>query len=474
LKTFIDRNFLLHSDQARHLYHDYARDMPVFDFHTHLSIEEIANDVCFPSITQAWLKYDHYKWRLMRSSGIGERDITGDASDKQKFRMFAKTLPYAIRNPVYHWGALELSRYFGVNEILDESNADGIFDKTGEMLRSNDYSARNLLRMMNVRTVCTTDDPVDDLALHGKIREDRFDIRVSPTFRPDKALKIEDRDGFSAYLDKLRSVSGIEIRNYGTLIEAIGKRHDFFDQNGCFLSDHALDEVFFEDSTEAEKNLIIDKLLLKKELNGEETQKYKTAVFLEICRMNHARNWAQQFHIGALRNNNSLLYERMGADKGFDSIRDGAIAVPLNRLMDALYAEGKLAKTILYNLNPAHNEVLLTAMGNFQCDAEIPGKVQYGPAWWFLDSRDGMERQLMSLGNSGMLSRFVGMATDSRSLLSFPRHEYFRRVLCAVLGGDMSRNEIPDDIPFIGGIVQDICYHNAARYFERNAHARDQ
>lgn len=465
MKQFLDDNFLLQTKTAEKLYHEHAAKMPIIDYHCHLIPEQIACNRQFENITQPWLYGDHYKWRAMRTNGVDERYCTGDASDWEKFEKWAETVPYTMRNPLYHWTHLELKRYFGVNEILNMDTAKGIYERTSAMLKSNNYRVQGLLGMMNVEVVCTTDDPVDNLEYHKKIAADRVKIKVIPAWRPDKAMAVENLETYNTYIDKLSEVSGIEVKTYQSLIQALKKRHDFFAANGCKLSDHGIENFYAEEYTDSEIESIFLKARKKVTLTLTELLKFKSAVLYDMAILDHEKGWVQQFHIGAMRNNNYRLFTKLGPDIGFDSIGDYPIAIPMSRFLDKLDKGNKLTKTIIYNLNPADNEIVATMLGNFQ-DGTIPGKIQFGSAWWFLDQKDGMEKQLNALSTLGLLSRFIGMLTDSRSFLSYPRHEYFRRILCNLLGKDVENGELPNDLPFIGKMVEDICYNNAKNYFE--------
>ncbi len=456
-------DFLLENDFAAGLYHQFAAGLPIIDYHNHLPPEEIAVDKQFGNITQVWLQGDHYKWRAMRANGVEEYYITGAASDWEKFEKWAETVPYTLRNPLFHWTQMELRRYFGVNALLKKENATAIYEQCNEMLQSPEFSVRNLLRKMKVEVVCTTDSPADDLRWHRQLAEEGFEIKMLPAFRPDKAIYIE-KEGFPAYMDELGAAAGIRITNFQSLLGALQKRIDFFHENGCRLSDHGLEQACAEDFTEREVDNILQKRLSGRQLEQEQALRYMSALMFHLGKMYHARGWVQQFHLGALRNVNTRMLKRLGPDAGFDSIGDFTHAGALGRMLDRLDRENSLAKTILYNLNPRDNEVFATMAGNFN-DGSIPGKMQYGSAWWFLDQLDGMEKQINVLSNMGLLSRFVGMLTDSRSFLSFPRHEYFRRLLCNILGRDVQRGYLPADMPWLGKVVQDICYYNARQYF---------
>jgi glucuronate isomerase len=467
MKPFLDDNFLLQSKTARILYHDYAAKMPIIDYHCHLNPADIAADRKFENLTQIWLYGDHYKWRAMRTNGIQEKDITGNATDYKKFEKWAETVPYTLRNPLYHWTHLELKRTFGIEKILNPGTAREIFDEASEKLRSDEYSVRNLLRKYQVKLLCTTDDPVDNLEFHRKIRANGYEIQVLPTWRPDKAMAVENQESYNQYLDKLSVVTGIEIIRFSDLMNALLKQQKYFQEYGCVLSDHGIEKIYCDDCSEAEVRSIFNKVRGGNTLEKNDVYKFKYAMLLELAQMDHAFNWAQQFHIGAIRNNNTHMFKQLGPDTGFDSIGDAAIALPLARFLDKLNTRQKLTRTVLYNLNPVDNEVFATMLGNFQ-DGSVPGKMQLGSGWWFLDQKDGMERQLTALSNLGLLSRFVGMLTDSRSFLSYPRHEYFRRILCNMFGNDVEQGELPADLDWIGKIVQNICFSNARDYFGFN------
>lgn len=465
MKAFLDENFLLESKVAEELYHTHAAKMPIIDYHCHLPPNEIADDKKFKSITEIWLNGDHYKWRAMRTNGVSEKFCTGDASDYEKFQKWAETVPFTIRNPLYHWTHMELKNPFGVHEVLNGASAKAIFDKCNEKLQQDAFSVRNLLTHFNVKVICTTDDPVDDLVYHQKIRKDGFAIKVLPTFRPDKILNTGNSKAFLAYVQQLADVSNVDITNYTTLIEAFKRRHDFFHENGCRLSDHGLEKMIAEDYTTQEVEAIFLKLLQGKAVNAHEALQFQSAVLYDLALFDHEKGWTQQFHLGALRNNNSRMMRILGPDTGFDSIGDFSQAVPLAKFLDRLDSSDHLPKTILYNLNPRDNEVMATMAGNFN-DGSTPGKIQYGSAWWFLDQKDGMEKQMNALSNLGLLSRFVGMLTDSRSFLSYSRHDYFRRILCNLLGKDVANGELPEDMDWLGQVVENICYNNANEYFQ--------
>jgi glucuronate isomerase len=464
MKTFLDENFLLNSPVAEYLYHQHAEKMPIIDYHCHLNPEEIAEDINFENITQAWLSGDHYKWRAMRANGINEKYCTGNASDEEKFLKWAETVPFTIRNPLYHWTHLELKRYFNIDSLLNPGSAKEIYQTTSSMLRQPEFSVRNILRKMHVVTVCTTDDPVDSLEYHKKIKQDGFEVKILPAWRPDAAMNVENARQYNDYIDKLSNVVGFDIHTYDQLIEALHIRHEYFHQNGCRLSDHGVETLFSEDYSLEQIRSYFSKIRSGKSLENIEIIKFKSAMCFEFALMDYSKGWVQQWHIGALRNNNTRIFNTLGADKGFDSIGDFPIAIPLARFLDHLDQNNNLGKTILYNINPSDNELIATMTGNFQ-DGIIPGKIQMGAAWWFLDQKDGIEKQLNALSNMGLLSRFVGMLTDSRSYLSYPRHEYFRRILCNVIGNDVMNGEIPYDKELLGQMVENISYFNALNYF---------
>ena len=464
-QNFITEDFLLHSKAAKTLFHEYAKDMPIFDYHSHLPPEQIANDVKFENITQVWLYGDHYKWRLMRTFGINEEYITGDKSDYDKFISWSRTVPYTIRNPIYHWTHLELKDYFGISDrVLNPKNADYIYKKCNDLLQTDDFTVKNLLKRFNVKIVCTTDDPTSNLEYHKKIKEAKFEIKVLPTFRPDKGMAVESSKVFNEWVDILESVTNTTINNYDTYISALKERHNYFHDIGCRLSDHGMETIFAENYSDSEISDIFRKIRAGNELGYNEILKFKSAIMIKFGLMDHEKNWTQMLHIGAMRNNNSRLFRSLGPDAGFDSIGDYKVARSLSTFLDILDNGDKLPKTILFNINPKENGTLASMVGNFQ-DGTIPGKIQYGPAWWFLDTKIGMTNQINILSDMGMLSKFVGMVTDSRSFLSYPRHEYFRRILCNLLGDEIEKGEIPNDLELIGNIVKDICYNNAKNYF---------
>ena len=465
MKPFLDDDFLLATGIAQTLYHEYAKDMPIFDYHCHLPSSEIAEDKKYDNLSQIWLKGDHYKWRAMRTNGISESMITGNATDVEKFDSWAAMVPYTIGNPLYHWTHMELQRYFGISDLLSPGTSRYIYSKTMNALQQDDFSVKSLLVKSNVKVICTTDDPVDSLRNHIKIRKDGdLDTKVLPTYRPDKAMAFENTLELNKYLEKLSDVSGIKITDYDSYLDALKNRHDFFNSFGCRISDHALVLPIYKKSNSDDRDRIFKKVLKGGTLETEEIVKLKTAVLQGIGRMNFKAGWTMQIHFGAIRNNNSRMYSSIGPDSGFDSIADGEVAKPLSKFLDSLDKTNELPKTIIYALNPRDNYLIGTMIGNFQ-GGEIPGKIQFGSGWWFNDQKDGMEIQMSSLANLGLLSRFVGMLTDSRSFLSFPRHEYFRRILCNLIGNWVENGEAPEDYNLLGKMVEDISYNNAVNYF---------
>ncbi|MCM1989158.1 glucuronate isomerase [Oceanirhabdus seepicola] len=464
MKKFMDDNFLLNNNAAIELYHNHARKMPIYDYHCHLSSKEIAENKSYKNITELWLGGDHYKWRAMRSNGIEEKFITGNANDYDKFKAWAKTMPCCIGNPLYQWSHLELKRYFNIDELLSENTADVIWNRCNEMLNSEEFTARELIKKSNVEVICTTDDPIDSLEYHKIIRNDEsFDVKVLPTFRPDKAINICN-DGFSDWINKLSQVSGIKIESYEDFLNALENRINYFNIEGCRISDHSLECVFYEEATEEEIEDIFIKAISNGTLTKLEENKFKTRTFIFLGKVYSTLGWAMQIHIGALRNNNTRMFNLLGPDSGFDSIGDYSVAYPLSKLLNSMDMENNLPKTILYCLNPRDNEVIGTMIGNFQ-GGGIPGKIQFGSGWWFNDQKDGMIRQMTALSNLGLLSRFVGMVTDSRSFISYTRHEYFRRVLCNFVGEWVEKGEVPYDMELLGGMIEDICYNNSKKYF---------
>ncbi len=462
MANFINPDFVLQGKTAQKLYHDYAEKLPIVDFHCHLSPKLIAENHQFESLGQIWLEGDHYKWRAMRTNGVDEEFCTGKASFRDKFQKWAETVPSTIGNPLHHWTHLELARYFDIYELLSPANAGKIYDQATEMLQQDSFRTQNLIKKMNVAVIGTTDDPIDTLEYHKALQG--FSVKVRPTFRPDNVLKTEDAQFFNGYIQKLEAVSGKTIKMLADLIEVLDERHAFFHEMGCKASDHGLDRLYYTPNFAAGADKSFEKLRNGQSLTDEETEGYRTYVMYELCKMNHKRGWVQQFHLGAMRNNNTRMFKKLGADVGFDSIGNSQDANKISRFMDLLDTEDKLAKTILYNLNPADNEMFVTMLGNFQ-DGRTPGKIQYGAGWWFLDQKVGMEKHLRDLSVLGLTARFVGMVTDSRSFLSYPRHEYFRRILCNHLGTEIDQGLIPNDQALLKTVVEDICYNNPMNYF---------
>lgn len=464
MKPFLDEHFLLKNATAQRLYHEYAKDMPIIDYHCHLPQSQIAADKRFDNLTQIWLYGDHYKWRAMRTNGVDESYCTGNKPDYEKFVQWAKTVPYTMRNPLYHWTHLELQRYFDVYDLLNEETAKDIYEHCSAKLRTPDFSVRNLLRKMNVVLVCTTDDPADDLNDHQSLKKEGFEIPVLPAFRPDQAMNADNAANFKKYVQRIEQAANVSISTFSDYLSALKQRHDFFASVGCGVSDHGLEELYAEEYTESLISQLFDKLMKGQQLEAQEIRQFKSAMLVYFAEWDWEKGWVQQFHLGALRNNNTRLLQQLGPDTGWDSIGDFQQGRALSKFLGRLDSQNKLAKTILYNLNPADNELMATMVGNFN-DGSVAGKVQFGSAWWFLDQKDGMIKQMNALSNMGLLSRFVGMLTDSRSFLSFPRHEYFRRILCNLFGEEVEAGELPNDIRWIGKMVQDICYYNARNYF---------
>lgn len=461
--SFIHDDFLLSSKAASRLYHEFASDEPILDYHNHLPPKDIAEDRQFQNLHEIWLEGDHYKWRAMRCNGVPEELITGRAEPFEKFKAWAATVPQTLRNPLYHWTHLELKRYFGIDELLSEKTAPAIWEQTCEQLARPEMSARGILRRCKVRALCTTDDPTDDLAHHRRCAADGFEAGVFPTFRPDKALAVHQTAAWNAWCDRLSEASGIEVRSHGAMLDALKQRHDFFHSTGGRLSDHGLNHCHASFVSEAEAARIFDKARAGKAVTAEEQDQYASNIMLHAGRLNAEKGWTMQLHLGPIRNNNSRLAAQIGADVGCDSIGDWPQAQPLSRFLDRLDSENLLPKTVLYNVNPSANFVFATMAGNF-ADGAIPGKVQFGSGWWFLDQKEGMEWQINALSNLGLLSRFIGMLTDSRSFMSFPRHEYFRRTLCNLLGADIESGLIPADFDLVGGMVRNICFENARKF----------
>jgi glucuronate isomerase len=465
-REFVHKDFLLRTKRAKTLYHDYAESQPIIDYHCHLSPKDIAENRQFENLTQIWLNGDHYKWRAMRTCGVDERFITGTASDWEKFAQWAETVPKTLRNPLFHWTHLELKRPFGITDrLLDQRTAKSIWDECNQKLATPQFSAQAILRQMNVEVVCTTDDPIDSLEYHILNSKASGAARMFPAFRPDKALAVENSGAFNRYVKLLSGAADIDITSFNRFVEALRLRADYFSEHGCRVSDHGLDTMYSEEYTDAQIKSIFKKLLHKKTLNTDEVRAFKSALLYELGIINWEHKWIQQFHVGAMRNTNARMVRTLGPDTGYDSIGDEPVAKPMAKLFSRLDDAGKLARTIIYNLNPRDNEVYASMVGNFQ-EGSLPGKMQYGAAWWFLDQKVGITRQIEALSTMGVLGQFVGMITDSRSFLSYPRHEYFRRLICDILGTEMEEGLLPDDIGLVGSLVRDICYGNAKRYFE--------
>lgn len=463
--SFITEDFLLENKYAKTLYHGYAASQPIIDYHNHLAPDQIAENKIFENITSIWLAGDHYKWRAMRALGISEKYITGQANDWEKFEKWAYAVPYTMRNPLYHWTHLELKRYFGIHDTLNQNNGREIYDLTNSQLQSPEFSTQGLLSKMNVKVVCTTDDPTDNLIHHQNFAKQGTGLKMKPAFRPDKAFAVENPLTYHSYIEKLSAASSISISSYDDLLAALQNRIEFFHQVGGRLSDHGLESLYFESNSKLDLDTIFKKAISAQVLSKEEISFFKYRTLIELGKMYHAKGWVQQFHLGALRNNNTRSLTKLGPDTGFDSIGDFSQASALSGFLNELDKSDQLAKTVIYNLNPSDNEVIATMAGNFN-DGSVKGKIQFGSAWWFLDQKDGMEKQINSLSNIGLISCFVGMLTDSRSFLSFPRHEYFRRILCNLFGRDIANGELPNDEQWIGKIISDICYNNANEYFD--------
>ncbi len=466
MKPFIHKNFLLQTKTAESLFHNHSKSLPIIDYHCHLVPKMVAEDHKFRSITELWLGEDHYKWRALRTNGVAEYYITGEASDWEKFEKWAETVPYTLRNPLYHWTHLELKTAFGIDKILKPETAREIYEECNEKLSQPKFSSREFMRSYNVETVCTTDDPIDSLEYHIQTKNSGFEIKMLPTWRPDKAMAVEDPIAYRKYLDALSSVSGINIKSFKDVVDALIKRHEFFQEQGCKLSDHGLEEFYAEDYTESEIENIFSKVYDGKILNDLEIRKFKSAMMIEFGIMDANTGWTQQFHYGVIRNNNTKMFKSAGPDTGFDSIGEFNTAKTMAKYFDRLNSIDKLTKTIIYNLNPGANEMVCTMAGNFQ-DGSIPGKIQFGAGWWFLDQKDGMEKQMNTLSLLGLLSRFVGMLTDSRSFVSYARHEYFRRIMCNLIANDLENGEIPiSEIRQVEKMVRDISYYNAKSFFD--------
>ena len=467
MKKFLDQDFLLNTDSAKQLYHDYAAALPIIDYHCHLPPKQIAKNHGFENLTEIWLRGDHYKWRAMRMNGIHESFITGDKSDWEKFLKWSETVPYTLRNPLYHWTHLELQRYFGIDKILQASTAKEIYEHCNQKLQTSEFRVHGLLKKMNLEYICTTDDPTDSLEHHQEIQKTGLNIKVSPAFRPDQAMAIGDPAVFKSWLEKLGKSTNISITRFQLLLDALKNRHDYFHSNGCRISDHGLERFYNVEWAELELENIFQKVISNKKPEASEVEKFQSALLLQFAEWDFEKGWVQQYHIGALRNNNSRMLNTLGPDTGWDSIGDFPQATALSTFLNSLDKNNHLARTVLYNNNPTDNELMATMIGNFN-DGSFPGKVQWGSAWWFLDQKDGMTKQLNALSNMGLISRFVGMITDSRSFLSYPRHEYFRRILCGLFGKEIEKGELPNDMEWTGKIIKDICYYNALHFFNLN------
>jgi glucuronate isomerase len=464
LMAFIKDNFLLQSKTARHLYETYAADEPILDYHTHLPPAEVADNRRFKNLYEIWLEGDHYKWRAMRANGVPERYCTGAAEPYEKFLAWAGTVPYTLRNPLYHWTHLELKRYFGIDELLDEDTAPEIWERANALLTSDELTAQGILKRFQVRAVCTSDDPTDSLEDHRRIAASDIETRVYPTFRPDRAIRTNDPEAFNTWLDRLSASANVSISSFSHFLDALRKRHDYFHEQGCRLSDHGLNFCHSDFCTEAEASAIFDQLRARKTVGKQESEKFATFLMLFFGHLDAEKGWTKQLHLGAYRNVNTGMLRKLGRDVGFDSIGDWPQAQALGTYLGRLAEENALPKIVLYNLNPADNYIFAAMIGNFQ-DGSMPGKIQFGSGWWFLDQKEAMEWQLNALSNCGLLSRFVGMLTDSRSFMSYPRHEYFRRVLCNLIGDEVESGLLPDKEDLIGPMIRNICFGNAASYF---------
>jgi glucuronate isomerase len=463
MKLFINEDFLLANKTAVRLYHEFAEKQPIVDFHCHLSPLMIADDRQFKNLSEIWLHGDHYKWRAMRANGVPEKYCSGNSTDEEKFKRWAETVPATIGNPLYHWTHLELARYFNIYDLLSPTTSSKIYERASELLQTNGFSTRSLIEKMNVELICTTDDPTDNLEDHQKLK-DTFDVKVLPTFRPDSVIKTEDPEQFETYIRKLEMVSSIEINSFDNFISALDKRHKYFHDSGCRLSDHGLTRIFFSHYLPSELKDILNRLRKGKYISNDEAEKFRTAVMIELCKMNHKRGWVQQLHLGAIRNNNERIFKALGPDTGWDSIGDSQDISKMAQFLSLLDKTDQLAKTIVYNLNPADNAMMITMAGNFN-DGSAIGKVQYGPAWWFLDQKTGIETHLKDISSFGLLRRFIGMVTDSRSFLSYPRHEYFRRLACNYIGEEIEKGNIPDDDELLKPLIEGISYRNTKEYF---------
>jgi glucuronate isomerase len=464
MRAFLDDDFFLNSETARRLYHEHAKQQPIVDYHTHLSAADIASDRRFANLTEIWLEGDHYKWRAMRANGVAERFCTGKASPYEKFQEWARTVPKTLRNPLYHWTHLELRHYFGITELLNESTAPQIWETANQTLTDR-LTTRAILKKFRVNVVCTTDDPTDDLRHHRALADANLPFQVLPTFRPDRALRIDDPATFLAWLQKLREASNTDINSLATLLDALRKRHDYFDQHGCRASDHGLTRCYATPASEASLSKIFARVLAGHTVAAEDQESYASSLMLFFGLLNSEKAWVQQLHLGARRNLSTLALCTLGADTGFDAIGDEPQGKALANYLDLLQRENALPRMVLYNSNPADNYLFATVASSFHSSDGTSGALQYGPAWWFLDQKDGITDQLNVLSSVGLLSGFVGMTTDSRSFMSFPRHEYFRRILCDLVAGEVERGELPHDEPLIGDIIEDVCSRNATTYF---------
>lgn len=460
---FIHEDFLLRTKTARRLYHEFAEDQPILDYHTHLPPAEMAANSKFGDLAKVWLGGDHYKWRAMRANGVAEKFCTGDAEPYEKFMAWARTVPQTLRNPLYHWTHMELKRYFGIDELLNEKTAPKIWEQANTKLATDELTPKGIFQKFKVRAVCTTDDPCEDLAAHQQIAKSDLGTKVYPTFRPDRVLEVDLTEQFNGWIDKLSAASKVSISKFADLLAALKQRHDFFHEVGCRLSDHGINECYADFCDEKTAATIFDKARSRKQVSPDEQRQFATHLMVYVGHLNAEKKWTMQLHLGALRNSNSRLMKQLGRDVGGDSIGDALQARTLSAFLDRLEQDNALPKTIIYNLNPADNHVIATMIGNFQ-NGEVAGKIQMGSGWWFLDQWEGMQWQMNALSNQGLLSRFVGMLTDSRSFLSYPRHEYFRRCLCDLIGTDVENGAIPDDDSLVGPMISNICYNNAKEY----------
>jgi glucuronate isomerase len=467
MKKFLSADFLLNTETAQKLYHDFSAGLPIIDYHCHLPPQQIAENHQFENLTQIWLQGDHYKWRAMRINGVDESYITGKKTDEEKFSKWAETVPYTLRNPLFHWTHLELQRYFGIDQLLNAESAKEIYDHCNHQLQTPGFRVEGLLKKMKVEVICTTDDPADSLEYHLSFSKKNSGIKLLPTFRPDQASNIHDPAVFKTYLVKLGTAANFTISSFRQFMDALKSRHDFFHAAGCRISDHGLEQFYDVEWTETELKNIFEKVYSGRKPDQLEFKKFQSGLLFLFADWDFDKKWVQQFHLGALRNNNSRMLGSLGPDTGWDSIGDYSQAAAMSSFLNALDKNNRLARTILYNNNPADNEMMAAMIGNFN-DGSVAGKVQWGSAWWFLDQREGMTRQLNALSNMSLISRFVGMVTDSRSFLSYPRHEYFRRILCGLFGDEIEKGELPDDIEWTGKLIRDICYYNARNYFNWN------